>query len=253
LPGNCLQVASVNPAPPPRENLLINLVCNIAIPTFILAKLSGSGALGATGGLVVALAFPLGYGLWDFVRRRSANFVSIIGFTSVLLTGGLGLLEMDAFWFAVKEAAVPSIIGLAVLASMPTRRPLVKQFLYNEQMIDVARVDAALGEHGQRPAFARLLAQSSYWLAGSFALSAVLNFVLARHLLRSPTGTEAFNAELARMNLLSWPVIVVPSLAVMMFVLWRLLNGIRRLSGLEFEEIFRADAPGAKKPPAKAD
>lgn len=239
----------MNPAPPPRENLLINLVCNIALPTFILAKLSGPATLGPVGGLVVALAFPIGYGAWDFIRRRSANFVSIIGFTSVLLTGSLGLMEMDAYWFAVKEAAVPSIIGLAVLASMPTRRPLVKQFLYNEQMIDVARVDAALGERGQRPAFARLLARSSYWLAGSFALSAVLNFFLARYLLRSETGTEAFNAELAKMNLLSWPVIVVPSLAVMMFVLWRLLSGIRRLSGLELEEIFRADAPGAK--PAK--
>jgi hypothetical protein len=237
----------VNPKPPPRENLLINLVCNIALPTFILAKLSGPGTLGPAGGLMVALAFPVGYGVWDFIRRRSANFVSIIGFTSVLLTGGLGLMEMDAYWFAVKEAAVPGIIGLAVLASMPTRRPLVKQFLYNEQVIDVARVDAALGERGQRPAFARLLAWSSYWLAGSFALSAVLNFGLARYLLRSETGTPEFNAELAKMNLLSWPVIVVPSLAVMMFVLWRLLTGIRRLSGLELEQIFRADGPGAKR------
>jgi hypothetical protein len=72
----------------------------------------------------------------------------------------------------------------------------------------------------------------------SFAFSAVLNFALARWLLRSPTGTPEFNAELAKMNLLSWPVIALPSTAIMMFALWRLLSGITRLTGLPLEEIF---------------
>lgn len=233
------------PVLPPRENLLINLVCNIALPTFILAKASGPDRLGPVVALVVALAFPMTYGVGDFLRRRQANFVSIIGFASVLLTGGLALLEVDGFGFAVKEAAIPGIIGLAVLGSMHTSRPLVKQFLYNEQVIDVARVDAALGERGNRDALKCLLANSSYWLVASFIVSAVLNFTLARWLLRSPTGTEAFNGELARMNLLSWPVIVLPTMAMTMFALWRLIRGIRRLSGLQFEEIFHTET--AKK------
>ena len=29
----------------------------------------------------------------------------------------------------------------------------------------------------------------------------------------------------------------------MMFALWRLIGGIRRLTGLAFEDIFRAEAP----------
>jgi len=224
--------------PVKRENLLINLTFSILIPSLILAKLSPPERLGPAVALVTALAFPLGYGLYDFWERRTANFVAIIGFASVLLTGGLGLMQVEGIWFAVKEASVPTVIGLAVWASMRSRRPLIRQFIYNEQVINIPKVDAALEARSARPAFDGLMRTASYWLMASFAFSAVLNFVLARWLLRSPTGTPEFNAELAKMNLLSWPVIALPSTAIMMFALWRLLGGITRLTGLPLEEIF---------------
>ena len=76
-------------------------------------------------------------------------------------------------------------------------------------------------------------------------MSSVLNYFLARHLIRSQPGTAAFNGELAKMHLVSWPVIVLPSMAMMMLVLWRLLHGIKALTGLELDDIFRA--PPEKK------
>jgi hypothetical protein len=228
---------------PKRENLLLNIICNIAVPSLILMKFSSERWLGPVWGLVIALAFPTGYGLWDFARRRQANFISIIGFASVLLTGGFGLMKLDGFWFAVKEAAVPSVIGLFVLLSARTKRPLVKTIIYNDQVLDTARVDTALAERGRQRDFENLLARSSRALAGTFLVSAILNFGLARYLLKSPPGTEAFNAELGKMNIWSWPVIVLPSMVMLMFVLWKLIGGIQRLTGLEQEQIFR----GGKK------
>lgn len=225
---------------PKRENLLLNLAFNLALPAFVLSKLSKPEWLGPVGGLIVALAFPLGYGLWDFIRRRQANFISIIGFLSVLLTGGLGLLKTDNFWFAVKEAAVPTIIGIAVLVSLKSKRPLVHTFLYNDQVIDVPKVDAALAARNNRAGFERLLVTSSYLLTASFMVSAVLNYALARYLLKSPAGTPEFNEELGQMQLLSWPVIVVPSMAMTLYALWRLLSGVRKLTGLTLEEVFHA-------------
>ncbi len=224
--------------PAKRENLLLNIVCNIALPSLILAKLSAPERLGPAVALVVALAFPLGYGLYDFTQRRTANFVSVIGFVSVLLTGGLGLMKMEGVWFAVKEACVPSVIAIAVWVSMRSKRPLVRQFLYNDQVINIPKVDAALDARGARPDFDRLMRTASYWLVASFVFSAILNFALARWLLKSPTGTPEFNAELAKMNLLSWPVIALPSTAIMMFALWKLLGGITKLTELPLEEIF---------------
>lgn len=233
---------------PKQENLLLNLVCNLVLPALVLSKLSTPERLGPVYGLVVALAFPLGYGAWDFIQRRQANFISIIGFVSVLLTGGLGLLNMDGLWFAVKEAAIPTVIGLAVLVSLKTKKPLVHTMLYNPQVIDVARVDAALDERNNREGFDRLLVTSSYLLTVSFLLSAVLNFGLARYLLTSAAGTPEFNAQLGKMHLLSWPVIVLPSLAMTMFALWRLLSGLKNLTGLGMDEIFRAPPPKEPKP-----
>ncbi len=41
----------------------------------------------------------------------------ILGIVSVLLTGGIGVLELDTQWLAVKEALIPGIIGVVVLGS----------------------------------------------------------------------------------------------------------------------------------------
>ena len=246
----------MSPPAPKRENLLLNLACNLAIPTFVLMKLSGDpqGAkvwgiiprLGPQWGMIVALAFPLGYGLYDLVRRKKTNLFSIIGIVSVLLTGTLNQMKADAFWFAVKEAAVPTIFGVAVLATMRTKRPLVRELLWNDQIIDTAKIDAVLTQRGQHAAFDRLLLRANYGLALSFLLSAVLNFGLARYLLKSPPGTAEFNAELGKMNGLSLPVIMLPSTAVTMFVFWKLMNGLTRLTGLALEEIFHAGAQEKK-------
>ncbi len=237
---------------PPRkqENLLLNLVFNIALPALVLSNLSAPTRLGPAIGLVVALSFPVGYGVWDFFRRRQANFISIVGFLSVLLTGGLGLMHIGGMGFAIKEAAVPTVIAIAVLVSLKTKRPLVHSLLYNEQVIDVTRVDAALTARGTQRGFERLMITSSYLLTVSFLLSAVLGFGLARNILVSPAGTPEFNAELGKMHWLSWPVIVLPSMAMTMFALWRLLNGLKKLTGLTLDEIFHS---GPKKPePAPA-
>ena len=230
---------SSQPRPQPkRENMLVNLAFNILLPSLILAKLSGPEWLGPQLALVVALAFPLGYGIWDFGQRRTANFVSILGFVSTLATGGLGLMAVDGIWFAVKEATVPALIGLVLWASIGSKRPLVRQFLFNDQVIDVERVDTELAARNNQQAFELLLRNASYLLVASFAFSAVLNFILARWLLVSPAGSEAFNAELAQMNLLSWPIIALPSMAISMFALWRLIKGVSALSGLPLEQIF---------------
>jgi hypothetical protein len=223
----------------PRENMLLSLGVNIAIPALILMKLSGENALGPVGGLVAALAFPLTYGVVDFIRRREWNFISVLGFISVMLTGGIGLMELDPKWIAVKEAAVPAVIGIAVVLSLRTRFPIVRTFLYNDKIIRVAEVDEALARRGNSEAFERTLVNASWMLAGSFFVSSVLNFVLAKLIVTSPPGTTAFNEELGRMTALSYPVIVVPSMAIMIATLWYLFSRIRRLTDLDLEQILK--------------
>jgi len=243
LPGSLasLFTSGVSNQAPKPENLLLNLVCNIALPTLVLMKFSTERWLGPLWGLVVALAFPISYGVYDLIKRKKTNFLSVLGFVSVLLSGGMGLLKADGFWFAVKDAVLPTCIGAMVLATLRSKRPLLHEMFYNEQVVDVARVDAALAEHGQREAFEKLLRRSSIWLALTFIASAPVNFALARYILRSPPGTPEFNAELGRMHVIVWPVIVVPSMIAMMTLFWRLMKGLSQLTGLTTDEIFKSE------------
>lgn len=235
------------PRAPARENMLVNLACNIVLPGLILSKLGAEDRLGPVLALVVGMAFPLGYGIHDLVSRGRWNFFSVVGLASVGLTGGFALLKVDGFWFAVKEASVPSLFAVAVLATLRSESPLVRTLILNESVIDVPRLEAALAGHGSRARFDELLRQSTWWMAGSFALSAVLNFVLARIVLTSPSGTPEFTAELGRMTWLSWPVIALPGMVLTSVILWRLMHGIHELTGLGLEDLVHGhsgDGPG---------
>jgi len=224
---------------PKRENMFINLLLNIVIPTVILTKFSGPEALGPQMGIVIALSFPIAYGIKDYFRAQKVNFFSALGVFSVAMTGGMSLLEIDPKYIAIKEAAVPAIFGLATLISLKTRFPLVRTFLYNDVVMATDKVEAALNERGNKAHFEQVLVNASWMLAGSFLLSSILNYILARVILVSPPGTEAFNAELGKMTALSFPVIAVPAMIIMMFALFYLFRNIKRLTELDLEDIIQ--------------
>lgn len=225
-------------AKPKRESMLVNLLFNIVIPTLILTKLSNDEWLGTKLGLIIALAFPIIYGVRDFYQRGKFNFFSALGVVSVLLTGGISLLELDPKYIAIKEAAIPGFLGLATLLSLKTKYPLVRTFLYNDQIIKVDVVNHALDEFGNHIAFESVLKNATYLLASSFALSSVLNYVLAKWIVVSAPGTAAFNEELGKMTALSYPVIALPAMAIMIFTLFYLFSNIKKLTHLNLEDIM---------------
>ena len=227
-------------------NPLANIVINILVPAIILNKLSAADRLGPFWAMILALSLPTIYGAWDFFTTRHHNFVSILGFASILLTGGLGFMQVDGVWFACKEAAIPGIIALVTLGSLKTSKPLVKLMLYNERVINLAAVETALDLRGTRAGFKKLMISTTLMLSFSFIVSSILNFVLAIWILKSPAGTPAFNEELGRMMALSYPVIVVPSLLVMMIAVAMLVRGLKKLTGLDMEQIISEQAAGKK-------
>jgi len=235
------KMTAPTPTPAKKENVLFNLACNVAVPTLVLTYLSKESRLGPLGGLVVALAFPIGYGAYDLVQRKKTNTLSILGFVSVLLSGSLALFKLGGLWFAIKDAALPTVIGLFVLGTLRAKNPLMREMFYNETLLDVARIDAALAACGQRAAFEALLRRASVWLALTFIATAPVGFALARATLKSPPGTPEFNAELGKLHWLAPLVIAVPSMVALMAVFWKLLKGLGELSGLGEDEIFHAE------------
>ena len=238
--------AASRPVPKP-ENVWLNLLFNVVLPAVLLSTMSKPERLGPLWGMLFGLAFPLGYGIYDLVRRRKANALSIIGIVSILISGGFGLMKIGSLGFAIKEAAIPTVLGFAIILSLKTKAPLVRAFLYNDQLMDVAAVRARLEERQAVPAFERLMVSSTWLLASSMFLSAALNFVLARIVLKSEPGTTAFTQEMGKMSALSWPVITLPAFAIMIFALWRLLKHLTVLTGLQAEAILRTPPPKTRK------
>ncbi|MCE2593857.1 MFS transporter [Motilimonas cestriensis] len=217
---------------------MVDLIVSIIIPSFILMKLSGDSELGASGGLVAALAFPLGWGLFELIKYRKFNFIALLGLLSVSLTGGIGLFELDTKWLAIKEAAIPAIIGIAVLVSTFTPYPLVRALLFNPDVMDVEKIKQKLVEHNSTAAFEKRLMKATYLVAGSFVFSATMNYVLAKWLVTSPAGTPEFNEQLGQLTLYSYPMIALPSMLMLLGVFYYLWRAIRDLTGLTLEDVM---------------
>ena len=224
--------------PEHKPRPFIDLMVSIILPSVILMKFSGEDDLGATGALITALAFPLAWGIFELIKYRKFNFIALLGLISVLLTGGIGLLQLDLKWLAIKEAAIPSIIGLAVLASTFTRYPLVKTMLFNPKIMDVDKINEKLEENNSTAAFDARLMKANYLFAGTFLFSAIMNYILAKWIVTSPSGSTAFNEELGQLTLYSYPMIAIPSMIMMMAIFYYLWRTINSLTGLNLEGIM---------------
>ncbi|MDA0149037.1 VC0807 family protein [Vibrio sp. LaRot3] len=221
-----------------KSNPLVEILFNVFIPSLILMKFSGEEHLGTVMALVVALAFPIVYGGMDLIRNKKFNFISALGFISVLLTGGIGLLELDTRWLALKEALIPGLIGLGVLGSTFTRYPLMQKMILNDTVLNLKLITERLKENGKMEAFDRCLMSSNYLFASTFAFSSAMNYFLATWIVTSPAGTAAFNEELGKMTLYSYPIIAIPSMLMMLGIFYYVWRQIRAMTSLETEQIF---------------
>ena len=130
----------------------VDLIISIAIPSIILMKFSGEEDLGPTWALIAALAFPIGYGIYELAFNKKRNLMALLGVVSVLLTGGIGLLKIDAQWLAVKEAAIPLCIGIGVLVANKLGYPLIRKLLFNPTLMNVDRIHEELDKNNSRDA-----------------------------------------------------------------------------------------------------
>ena len=236
-----------------RENLFVNLIFNLGLPIVILRK--GDDWFGETLGtwmslpaestevssclLTLAVFFPVAYGIYDFRNRKKWNFMSILGAISALLTGGIGLIPGGTVhMFAIKEAALPGVLAILTLFTLKTKKPLVKIFLYNPDFFQVDKIEKLLEAQGTQKSFNRLLVICTWLLAATFVFSTVVNYFLARIIVVTEPFTDktAFNDEIGTMMTWSFPVISLPCMIATGYAFWLLVRGIKRMTGLNFEE-----------------
>lgn len=218
-----------------RPNQLLNLSVNVLIPVFIMTRLSGVDQLGPIVSLVIAVLFPITYGIYRWHADRQLNFFSAIGLTSVILTGTIGILHLGPGWIALKETAIPLIVGLAILISQRTQYPLLRTFL--GEIINLPKIDAAFKKIGRVGEFEKNLTHASYVLGVTYFLSAVLNYVLAVVIVTSPPGTPEYTQEIGYMTGISYPVIALPMMLITGAGMFWLIYTIKHHTQLDLEDI----------------
>jgi hypothetical protein len=222
-----------------QPNALLDLALTVVLPSLVLDHLSEPTRLGPFWALIISLLFPLGFAAWCFVKKCGWDVISVLGFVTILLSGGLGLLKLDAFWFAVKESALPLALGAAFPLSFAFGRPLLNALLLRPQVINLPMLFAALDTAEKQSAFHRALFRGSWGLGLATIGSSIGNFFLALHLLggKEPGG-EAFVKGIGTLNWASLLVIGVPLCAVMLVVFIWLIREIQRITGLEKSDLM---------------
>lgn len=237
-------VTSPAPAPvspgPKRDNLFQSLLVNVVIPSLVLGRLSTPEYLGPVKALLVALAFPIGFQLWDLLVRKEFSWIALFGFLNVLSTGALTLYASNHFWFAVKETAFPLLIGTFVFFSGVVDKPFLERIFFRPEVFDLEKLRRTLAERGEEAGFRAAVLRGNQIFTASFALSAALNYALAVTMLKSPVGSPEFNAELGKMTALSFPVITLPAMAVILVATWYLFRRIAALTGRPISEFLVA-------------
>lgn len=216
---------------------MISILINIILPTIIMTRFSGEDQLGAIGALLVALAFPFLYAIYEMAKQKKVGWMPIVGLVSILITGGIGLLKLPAGWIAIKEAMIPAILAFAIIISAWIGKPLARVFL--DQILNKERVHAELEKRGNLHEYERRTAVATWLLAGAFFLSAALNFILATIVVTADGGTQEYTQQMGRMTALSFPVITIPVFIVLTGTIFYIMNTVSKLTGLEAEDVLR--------------
>ncbi len=222
-----------------KENPLLNLGINVVLPSILLMKLGDWLPLAPLAVLIISLLPPLLYGLWDILKKKKYNFFSLLGMVSILLTGGLGLMQFSGIWLAIKEATIPLLIGVVIATTALVGKPLFATLL--KEILAFDKIEERLLQTRQDKAFRTLLANATYALATTLLFSAVMNFFIARAVVVSAAGSPEFNQELAQMNLISYPIIVIPSFIMIAVIMYIVMTKITKYTGASMEELMIED------------
>jgi len=243
----------------PEENPLMNILINVLAPVLILSWMSKEEGkfyhLGPMWAMLAALALPVAYFIYHFVKYRKANTFSIVGILSVLLTGLITLYIWSddspehrakaALFFGMKEAIFPLILGSLFLITHKAKTPMFNTFIYNDGIFEVRKIESIVQNKAKHADYNKLLWTSTLLFFGSFLLSSGLNLAVAFYYLSDldPTAIDwkiQYNDGIAKITGIGALIIAAPLLIIGGFILFRLINGLKKITDLELEQIIRA-------------
>ena len=224
-----------------KENPLLNIAFNIIIPVLILNKAPQYlPKISPVTTLLIALGFPFFYGLTSYLREKKINWISVMGLIGVLLTGGFALLQFSGLAFAIKEAAIPFIFGLAAVGSILYKKPFTL-LLIKSPFFKTDLIFQKLKEKQNEAHFHNLMNKATLYFSGSFFLSALLNFFIAKSVFQDTESQQILNEQIAKMTWLGYVVIAAPLSVLTILIFWKIISDVKKMTELGLHDIIVKD------------
>lgn len=215
----------------------VQFLAGFVLPTVVLLTLSDESKLGPFWGMILALIPPVALELFSVVTGRKASWLSLFAIIGILLIGVISLFGLSEEWLGLRRGAIYAVIAAGLLVLARFRRPLIDRGL--DQLIDMPMLQAAAGRRRVEDRLRRTITNTAYMLAFTLLVTAVWSYVLTIIVMTAPTGSSEFNAEYARLRLLSLPFVTLPLLVAVTGLLMYLLSRIERLTGMDGDELLR--------------
>ena len=229
-----------------KEKPFVNLIANIFLPVIILNK----SELFPTDhksliALCIALSFPIGYGLWDWFKNSRKNYLSLLGVVNTLITGVFALFKLSGDWFAIKEAAFPAILGLAVYISSYLRKPLLKTMLIASGLLRYEKIEEGAKNTTSLKDLDKVFIKCNSLFSLSFFVSAALNFFLALYIfsplpasMSEEAKSLALNNQISQMTWMGLLVIGLPMFVFLGVTFFVFFKDLKKVTGLNENEIL---------------
>lgn len=237
---------------------LLNVLISVLAPVMALEHCSAHGdswwQVGPACAMAIALALPLGFGLYTYLRERRLETLTLVGLLGTILTGvvtlyantgeGEAIRPDTPWWYAAKEALIALILSGAVLATSREKNSMLRVFVYSDSLFNIKGIEEAIDARQQQPAYQKALLCASYATAGSLLFSAIANFLLALYFLLPVTSLPAaaqpveYNYAVGKMTWWGYVIIGIPLLATLFLVIRYLARRLSALSGLPEDRLY---------------
>ena len=221
-----------------RSSSTIQILLTFVVPLVILLRFSKQSQLGATNAMLLALAFPVAYELYNVVvSHKKPSMLSLLSIGGILVTGLISLLGLSEGWLAVRRS-VPYLFGsLVILISIWIKHPLLQAAL--SRILDMERIRDAAKHAKKTTELIKIVDRAAYMLSALLLATTAASYVLTRVIITAPTQSEAFNQEYAKLRLLSLPAISLPLLIGTVAIVMYLLTKLEKLTGLDGESLVK--------------
>jgi hypothetical protein len=177
------------PAPPLQASfrrLARNLVVDAVLPWLAVQLLERLWGVGIVPALAMAAIFPVASVVLSWTRHRRPEVIGI-GMLAAILSGvGVALVTDDAHFAVLKAAPAFGLFGLACLASLGRKRPLMffvaRQFIAGGDAAKAAAWTARLEDAGFRRSMRLLTIVWGVAALCEAALGIAAAFLLAPHI-----------------------------------------------------------------------